>query len=234
MKFFFWAMLSNALLALILAIPTYFTGFSFSLLSALIFYGLILKGIFTLDKTETHFRTVMVLSVIMIAGSIIQILGSFINNDLINALVGWFAMVSSVGGIFAEYNLIKGIQSYKPVLNQPNQADKLMKFWKITLISGLVLVFIIVVAMVSFYIVIIMTYGFEQAAVILEQNVWGDLIMEAARANGVFTVILLVLALSTALVNITSRILMIVTMYSVSKDHRQVLSEKAYNLTVEQ
>jgi hypothetical protein len=226
MKYFFWAMLSNMILGGILAVLSLNSEFSYTILSTMVFYGLVLKGIFNLNKTETHFRTVMVLAVIILAGAIFEFIGAFISNNFINSIVAWFAMVTSVSAIFAEYNLIKGIQSFKPVLSQPKQADKLLLYWKITMISVLVLVVTLVIAIIAFVVVIIMTYGLEQTQTVIDQYFVMEMMLEAARANGVLSVVLLVIGSSAALVNITARILMIVSMYAVSKDHKQGLNEQ--------
>jgi hypothetical protein len=226
MKYFFWAMLSNMILGGILAVLSFNSEFSFTILSTMVFYGLVLKGIFSLDKTETHFRTVMVLTAFILVGAIFEFIGAFISNDFINSIVAWFAMVTSVSAIFAEYNLIKGIQSYKPVLSQPKQADKLLLYWKMTMISVLVLIVTLIIAIIAFAVVIIMTYGLEQTQPVIDQYFVMEMMLEAARANGVLSVVLLVIGMSAMLVNITARILMIVSMYAVYKDHKQGLSEQ--------
>lgn len=233
MKYFFWAMLSNMILGGILAVLSFNSEFSYTILSTIVFYGLVLKGIFSLDKTETHFRTVMVLSVIILAGAVFEFIGAFVSNDFINSIVAWFAMVTSVSAIFAEYNLIKGIRSFKPVLSQPKQTDKLLLYWKISMISVLVLVLTLIVAIIAFVIVIIMTYGLEQTQTAIDQYMVMEALLEAARANGVLSVVLLVIGMSAMLVNITARILMIVCMYGISKDHKQGLYEQTIIPAVE-
>lgn len=233
MKYFFWAMLVNATLGVILAFVSINSDFDFSLLSTLMFYGLILKGIYSLNKSETHFRTVLVLSVIILVGAVIQSVTGFINNTFTNLVIAWFAMVAGIGGIFAEYNLIKGIQSYKPVLNQPKEADRLLRYWKIIMFSSVAAMFTLIVGGFAFGIVLAMTYGSEQMPVVMEQAEALELIMEVAKANGVFFIIILVIFLIALLISFTCRILMIVSMNTISKDHQHVLANQAMNVTVE-
>mgnify|MGYP003611549961 CR=1 FL=1 len=224
MRTFFWALLFNATLGIILSMIALLTELNISFLSTLIFYGLILKGIWSLNKSETHFRTVIVLSVIIMVGALIQFLGGFINNVYLNSVVAWFAMISSISGIFAEYNLIKGIQSYKPVLSQPKETDKMMKYWKIAMVASLVAVVLVFISLIAFVIVLVISYGSESMPNITTEAEALDLIMQVVRANGVFSVVLLIGFIAAYMTVITCRILMIVSMNTISKDHRQFLA----------
>lgn len=224
MRNFFWALLFNATLGIVLSVVALVTNINISFLSILIFYGLILKGIWSLNKSETHFRTVIVLSVIIMTGALVQFLGSLINNVFLNSVVAWFAMISGICGIFAEYNLIKGIQSYKPVLNQPKEPDQMMKYWKIAMFASLVAVVVVIISMVAFIIVLAISYGADQMPQITTEAEVLALIMLVVKANGVFSVVLLIAFIAAYMTVITSRILMIVSMNTISKDHRQVLA----------
>jgi hypothetical protein len=148
--------------------------------------------------------------------------------------IGFVMMGSGIIAILNEYHLIKGIQSYAPILTGPQETVRLLKYWKVNLISSAVMMFTAIIGGVVIGFSYALSVGTTEDTIDLNTFISDpQALLDSLKPNAPILIVLLVILAGTIMVGFTSRILWLVTLNKLQKDHQQVLQKEPVVLTVE-
>jgi len=233
MTYIYWAFILGILVNPISWITDTYLKYDLSFIVTLGVLALILKGLSTLDKNQKHFQTAKIFSMILVGVALVNGLMIFVESTSLSGGALMIVMGSGIIAILNEYQIIKGIQSYAPVLTNPKETVNLLKYWKINLISSIVLVVSVIISAFAI--------GFSYAFAIgvnteVDVNLMfedPEFLLETLRPMASIFIVLLVIVAATIMVTMITRILWYVTMYHIQKDHQQVLKTQALTSVVE-
>lgn len=233
MTYIYWAFILGILVNPISWITDTYLKYDLSFIVTLGVLALILKGLSTLDKNQKHFQTAKIFSIILIGVALVNGLMIFVESTSLSGGALMIVMGSGIIAILNEYQIVKGIQSYASVLSNPKETVNLLKYWKINLISSIVLVVSVIISAFAI--------GFSYAFAIgvnteVDVNLMfedPEFLLETLRPMASIFIVLLVIVAATIMVTMITRILWYVTMYHIQKDHQQVLKTQALTSVVE-
>jgi hypothetical protein len=234
MTYIFWAFILSILTSPVSLLTDSYLQMDLSFLISIAVFGLILKGLSTLNKTQRNFQNVKIFTILLLGISIVSGVVVLVKDSNVSGGVGFVMMGSGIISILNEYHLIKGIQSYAPVLTVPQETVRLLKYWKINLISSIVMGFTVVIT----GIVIGFSYALSvgNSTDVIDLNTFisdPQALLDSLKPNAPILIVLLVILAGTIMVGLTSRILWLVTLNKLRKDHQQVLQKEPIVLAVE-
>jgi len=224
MNYIFWAFLVNIVTGLVsLFLPRIF-GLDVSFIFSLVVFGLILKGISVLNQNQRNLMLAKTLAIILMAAACVNGLVSNLGSSSIDGSVILLLSSSGILSIILEYQLIKGYQSYATVLKDGQAPYRLLKYWKTNLVSSII--FGVALGITSF-VVVFALMSFMDPSLIIEPT---DLLLydlqvyvEALSPNAPVLIFLLVVLVISLLIMVIARILWLVALYTIQKDHQQAL-----------
>jgi hypothetical protein len=234
MTYIFWAFILSILTSPVSLLTDSYLQMDLSFLISIAVFGLLLKGLSTLNKTQRNFQNVKIFTILLLGISIVSGVVVLVKDSNVSGGVGFVMMGSGIISILNEYHLIKGIQSYAPVLTVPQETVRLLKYWKINLISSIVMGFTVVITGIVIGFSYALSVGNSTDVIDLNTFVSDpQALLDTLKPNAPILIVLLVILAGTIMVGFTSRILWLVTLNKLRKDHQQVLQKEPIVLAVE-
>lgn len=233
MKYIYWAFILGILVNPISLLTNTYLSYDLSFIVTLGVLALILKGLSILDKNQKNFQLSKTFSYILIGVALVNGLMIFVESTSLSGGAMMIVMGSGIIAILNEYQIIKGIQSTASVLTNPKETVSLLKYWKINLISSIVLVVSVIISAFAIGFSYALSIGVESMVDVNAMFYDPEFLLESLRPMAPILIVLLVILAAAIMVSMITRILWYVTLYHIQKDHQQVLKIQASPSVVE-
>lgn len=223
MKTIFWGILVSILVTPLSLVSDSILKVDLSFIINIIGYGLILKGLSSLNRTQRNLQNVKTFTIILLSVAVVNGVLSLVKDSSVTGGMMVLMMASGVLSLLNEYHLIKGYQSYSPLLTNPNETVYLLKVWKNNLIASVVLIITLFISAFAVGLSFAFTFGTGSEHSVESLLSDPEILLHTLRPSAPIFVILLVILTGAIFIAITTRILWLVSLYQIQKDHQQGL-----------